>query len=131
MEQKMARRIVLLLSFLLLCGPVMAGPFAPVPGPSPDFDTALSASSCWPGRHFWPVAGGEADRERLAAPQIFLVERKMARQLIILVASLLFCGPAMAGLAAVPGPSPDFDTGLVGFVMLAGAAYLAYRRRRS
>ena len=54
----------------------------------------------------------------------------MARQLIILLAaSVLFCGPAMA-VVAVPGPSPDFDTGLMGFVMLAGAAYLAYRRRR-
>ena len=59
----------------------------------------------------------------------------MARQLIILLAaSVLFCGRAMAGVptpAAVPGPSPDFDTGLIGFVMLAGAAYLAHRRRRS
>jgi LPXTG-motif cell wall-anchored protein len=54
----------------------------------------------------------------------------MARQLILLAAaSLLFCGPAMAALA-VPGPSPDFDTGLIGFAMLAGAAYLARRRRR-
>jgi LPXTG-motif cell wall-anchored protein len=53
----------------------------------------------------------------------------MARQRILLAASLLFCGPAMAG-APVPGPSPDFDTGLVGFVMLAGAAFLARRRRR-
>jgi LPXTG-motif cell wall-anchored protein len=59
------------------------------------------------------------------------VEKKMARQLIILLAtSLLFCGPAMAQDAPVPGPSPDFDTGLIGFVMLAGAAYLARRRRR-
>ena len=55
----------------------------------------------------------------------------MARQLILLAASVLFCGPAMAAVAPVPGPSPDFDTGLVGFVMLAGAAYLARRRRRS
>ena len=54
----------------------------------------------------------------------------MARRLILLAASLLFCGPAMAQ-AAVPGPSPDFDTGLVGFVMIAGAAFLAHRRRRS
>jgi LPXTG-motif cell wall-anchored protein len=54
----------------------------------------------------------------------------MARQLILLAASLLFCGPAMAVAAAVPGPSPDFDTGLVGFVMLVGAAYLTRRRRR-
>ena len=56
----------------------------------------------------------------------------MARQLILLAASFLFCGPAMAGgpNVAVPGPSPDFDTGLIGFVMLAGAAYLTRRRRR-
>ena len=54
----------------------------------------------------------------------------MARRLILLAASLLFCGPAMAGPLAVPGPSPDFDTGLVGFAMLAGAAFLARRRRR-
>jgi LPXTG-motif cell wall-anchored protein len=54
----------------------------------------------------------------------------MARQLIILfAASVLFSGPAMA-VAPVPGPSPDFDTGLVGFVMLAGAAFLTWRRRR-
>ena len=55
----------------------------------------------------------------------------MARRLNLLVASVLLCGPAMAGAAPVPGPSPDFDTGLVGFVMLAGAAFLARRRRRS
>jgi LPXTG-motif cell wall-anchored protein len=55
----------------------------------------------------------------------------MARRLILLVASVLLCGPAMAQeVAPVPGPSPDFDTGLVGFVMIAGAAYLARRRRR-
>jgi LPXTG-motif cell wall-anchored protein len=56
----------------------------------------------------------------------------MARQLTLLAAFVLFCGSAMAGELppAVPGPSPDFDTGLVGFVMLAGAAYLARRRRR-
>jgi LPXTG-motif cell wall-anchored protein len=79
-----------------------------------------------PGRHIWPVAGGVADWR---CREVF-VEKKMARQLIILLAaSVLFCGPAMA-LASVPGPSPDFDTGLVGFVMLAGAAFLAYRRRR-
>jgi LPXTG-motif cell wall-anchored protein len=53
----------------------------------------------------------------------------MARKLTLLMSSVLFCSPAMAGLA-VPGPSPDFDTGLIGFVMLSGAAYLAYRRRR-
>jgi LPXTG-motif cell wall-anchored protein len=34
-------------------------------------------------------------------------------------------------VVAVPGPSPDFDTGLVGFAMIAGAAFLAHRRRRS
>ena len=57
----------------------------------------------------------------------------MARRLILLAASVLFCGPAMAvgGYPAVPGPSPEFDTGLVGFVMVAGAAFLARRRRRS
>ena len=55
----------------------------------------------------------------------------MARRLILLAAFVLFCGPAMARGRAVPGPSPDFDTGLVGFVMLAGAAFLARRRRRS
>jgi LPXTG-motif cell wall-anchored protein len=54
----------------------------------------------------------------------------MARGLILLAVSFLFCGPAMAGLA-VPGPSPDFDTGLVGLAMVAGAAYLARRRRRA
>ena len=55
----------------------------------------------------------------------------MARRLIPLAAFVLFCGPAMAGGGSpVPGPSPEFDTGLVGFVMLAGAAYLAHRRRR-
>jgi hypothetical protein len=54
----------------------------------------------------------------------------MARRLILLAAFVLFCGPAMACIA-VPAPSPDFDTGLVGFVMLAGAAFLAYRQRRS
>ena len=53
----------------------------------------------------------------------------MARRLILLTAFVLLCGPAMAG-SVVPGPSPDFDTGLIGFVMLAGAAYLARRRRR-
>ena len=56
----------------------------------------------------------------------------MARRPILLAVSFLFCGPAMAGVGSpVPGPSPDFDTGLVGFVMLAGAAFLALRRRRS
>jgi LPXTG-motif cell wall-anchored protein len=54
----------------------------------------------------------------------------MARQLTLLVASVLLCGPARAQVASVPGPLPDFDTGLVGFVMIAGAAYLARRRRR-
>jgi LPXTG-motif cell wall-anchored protein len=55
----------------------------------------------------------------------------MGRRPILLLASLVFYGPAMAGpLAPVPGPSPDFDTGLIGFVMLAGAAFLAWRRRR-
>jgi LPXTG-motif cell wall-anchored protein len=54
----------------------------------------------------------------------------MARRLILLATSVLLCGPAMAG-TTVPGPSPDFDTGLVGFVMIAGAAFLAHRRRRS
>jgi MYXO-CTERM domain-containing protein len=59
------------------------------------------------------------------------VEEKMARQLILLAASVLFCGPAMAvPYDPAPGPSPDFDTGLIGFVMLAGAAFLARRRRR-
>jgi LPXTG-motif cell wall-anchored protein len=55
---------------------------------------------------------------------------KMARRLVLL-ASVLLCGPAMAGGASpVPGPSPDFDAGLVGFAMVAGAAFLARRRRR-
>jgi LPXTG-motif cell wall-anchored protein len=55
----------------------------------------------------------------------------MARQLILLTTFVLLCGPAMAGTTTpVPGPSPDFDTGIVGFVMLAGAAFLARRRRR-
>ena len=55
----------------------------------------------------------------------------MARQLILLAASVLLCGPAIAvPYDPAPGPSPDFDTGLIGFVMLAGAAYLAHRRRR-
>jgi LPXTG-motif cell wall-anchored protein len=54
----------------------------------------------------------------------------MARRLILLTASVLLCGPALAGVP-VPGPTPDLDTGLVGFVMMAGAAFLAYRRRRS
>jgi hypothetical protein len=34
-------------------------------------------------------------------------------------------------LVAVPGPLPDFDTGLVGFAIIAGAAFLAHRRRRT
>ena len=55
----------------------------------------------------------------------------MARRLILLTVSVLLCGPAMAGgPSPVLGPAPDFDTGLIGFVMLTGAAYLAYRRRR-
>jgi LPXTG-motif cell wall-anchored protein len=55
----------------------------------------------------------------------------MAYRLILLTASVLLCGPAMAGPPPVPGPSPDFDTGLVGFAMIAGAAFLARRRRRT
>jgi LPXTG-motif cell wall-anchored protein len=59
------------------------------------------------------------------------MEQKMARRIVLLFSFLLLCGPAMAGVGSpVPGPSPDFDTGLVGFVMLAGAAFLALRRRR-
>jgi LPXTG-motif cell wall-anchored protein len=56
----------------------------------------------------------------------------MAHRLILLAAFVL-CGPAVAwaGLPPSPGPSPDFDTGLVGFAMIAGAAFLARRRRRT
>jgi LPXTG-motif cell wall-anchored protein len=58
-------------------------------------------------------------------------ERKMAGRLIVLTALVLLFDPAVAGpLAPVPGPSPDFDTGLIGFAMIAGAAFLARRRRR-
>ncbi len=54
----------------------------------------------------------------------------MARQLLLVTASLfLISGSAMAGSEPVPGPSPEFDLGLAGLVMVAGAAYLAYRRR--
>jgi hypothetical protein len=58
------------------------------------------------------------------------LERKMARRLILLAVSFSLCGPAMA-LAPVPGPSPDFDTDLIGVAMIGGAAFLAFRRRRS
>ena len=54
----------------------------------------------------------------------------MARRLILLAVSFLFCGSVMAQVAPAPGPSPEFDTGLVGLAMVAGAAYLARRRRR-
>jgi MYXO-CTERM domain-containing protein len=68
----------------------------------------------------------------------------MARRLILLAVSFLFCSSAMAwpiwkmklgsqfvptSPVSVPGPSLDFDTGLVGFAMMAGAAFLARRRR--
>ena len=130
----MARRLILLTASVLLCGPAMAGPLQcrdrlPISTP------ALSVSSCWPGRHFWLVAGGAADWEllRLAMNSSGLasLEKKMARQLNPTRGICLVLRSGDGGALAVPGPSPDFDTGLVGFVMLAGAAFLAHRRRRS
>ncbi len=53
----------------------------------------------------------------------------MAKRLLLVAASSLICGSAMAGFP-LPGPSPEFDLGLAGLVMVAGAAYLAYRRWR-
>ena len=70
----------------------------------------------------------------------------MVRRLILLAVSFLFCSSAMAlpiwkmksegqfapiSAVSVPGPSPEFDTGLAGLAMVAGAAFLAFRRRRS
>jgi LPXTG-motif cell wall-anchored protein len=49
------------------------------------------------------------------------------RRLIVL-AALLASGPALASVGT-PGPMIDFDSGLAGMAMIAGAAFLAWRRR--
>ena len=63
----MARQLILLVASVLFCGPAMAGAER-YRGRLPISTPASSVSSCWPGRHIWLVAGGEADLERLAAP---------------------------------------------------------------
>jgi hypothetical protein len=46
------------------------------------------------------------------------------------LAFLLGASQAQAQTATRLGPSPESDLGLAGFVMVAGAAFLAYRLRR-
>jgi LPXTG-motif cell wall-anchored protein len=50
----------------------------------------------------------------------------MRRWLLASLTLLLLPGVAYA----VPVPSPDMGFGVAGLVMLAGAAFLAHRRRR-
>ena len=50
------------------------------------------------------------------------------RYLLTFVAFLF--GVSQAYAATVPGPSPESDLGLASIVMVAGAAFLAYRLRR-
>ena len=51
------------------------------------------------------------------------------RYLVSSLALLLISSPAFAQVAAKV-PSPEMDLGLAGLVMIAGAAFLALRRRR-
>ena len=50
------------------------------------------------------------------------------RHLIVSVAVLLVSSSAFA-VATIRVPSPEMDFGLAGLVMVAGAAFLARRRR--
>jgi MYXO-CTERM domain-containing protein len=53
----------------------------------------------------------------------------MTMRRLIVLAALLASGPAMAIPVGTPGPMIDFDSGLAGMAMVAGAAFLAWRRR--